>query len=163
MTGTISLKATPINQNGNFRTFRQARCFLGFFAGEYPRHFYSTLPEPECDTRYLQGERSEFCVLWMNFSMLGHLLIRRVHLADQLVVQLECARRLRYASTSSGKEVSQRSSKGPSACVAENIWAPKKSKRQTTNQQMTNTRKDRWITQRTLRTKFLSQSSKWLP
>ena len=68
-----------------------------------------------------------------------------------------------YASTSSGKEVSQGSSKGPSACVAENIWAPKKSKRQTTNQQMTNTRKDRWITQRTLRGKFLSQSSKWLP
>ena len=25
----------------------------------------------------------------MNFSMLGHLLIRRIHLADQLVVQLE--------------------------------------------------------------------------
>ena len=45
--GTISLKATPINQDGNFRTFRQARGFLGFFAGEYPRHFYSTLTEPE--------------------------------------------------------------------------------------------------------------------
>lgn len=48
--GTISLKATPINQDGNFRTFRQARGFLGVFAGEYPRHFYSTLTEPERDT-----------------------------------------------------------------------------------------------------------------
>lgn len=84
--GTISLKATPINQDGNFRTFRQARGFLGFFAGEYPRHFYSTLTEPERDT----GKARDQNVLFrMNFSMLGHLLIRRIHLADQLVVQLE--------------------------------------------------------------------------
>ena len=74
-----------IKQDGNFRTFWQARVFfVDFFLANTPVIFIVKLwPEPESRVWYSGREIRMFSLFWMYLSMLGH------RLPDQSVVQLE--------------------------------------------------------------------------
>ena len=50
-----------------FGPFGKRAVFLDFLLAKYPRHFYSTLPEPECDTGKARDQNFLFIELIFQF------------------------------------------------------------------------------------------------